>query len=86
MHAFIDSPKEGAQLASLMERIKILSGIDQQRNCNVTLAWKPESLWNGKAVGAQQNQEIVTDDSKSKPNNWGSHGRRDLQPNTSQGS
>ncbi|MDP1069411.1 DEAD/DEAH box helicase, partial [Klebsiella pneumoniae] len=43
VHAFIDSPR-GAQLDSLMERIKILSGLDQQRIAMSATVGNPELL------------------------------------------
>jgi len=65
VHAFIDSPR-GAQLASLMERIKILSGIDQQRIAMSATVGNPELLMEWLSGSSNRESEIVTDDSKSK--------------------
>ncbi len=65
VHAFIDSPR-GAQLASLMERIKILSGIDQQRIAMSATVGNPELLMEWLSGSSNRESEIVTDDSKGK--------------------
>ncbi|MBN2219688.1 MAG: DEAD/DEAH box helicase [Kosmotogaceae bacterium] len=65
VHAFIDSPR-GAQLASIMERIKILSGIDQQRIAMSATVGNPELLLEWLNGSSNRESEIVIDDIKNK--------------------
>ncbi len=65
IHAFIDSPR-GAQLASLMERIKILSGVDQQRIAMSATVGNPELLLEWLKGSSERDSVIVTDKNRSK--------------------
>lgn len=63
VHAFIDSPR-GAQLASLMERIKILSGLDQQRIAMSATVGNPELLLEWLRGSSRRDSVIVTDENR----------------------
>lgn len=65
VHAFIDSPR-GAQLASLMERIKILSGIDQQRIAMSATVGNPELLLEWLNGSSDRESELVVDEKRNK--------------------